>query len=194
MTDNLRVTMIQADLEWEDAAENRRRLAAHFRGLVGHTDLIVLPEMFATGFSMDAERLAEPMDGPTVEWMREEAAALGCAITGSLIVRDGAHHFNRLLWATPDGGLSSITTSATSSAWRASMSTTPRAHAVSSSSSRAGASARWSATTCAFPVWSRNRDDYDVLALRRELAARVAPPAGPCCGHAPSRTCATSSA
>ena len=67
--------MIQADLAWQDPAANRHRLAAHCRGLAGHTDLIVLPEMFTTGFSMDAATLAETMDGATVGWMREEAAA-----------------------------------------------------------------------------------------------------------------------
>jgi predicted amidohydrolase len=100
---HLRVTLVQAELAWQAPATNRRALAAHFRGLVGHTDLVVLPEMFSTGFSMDAEGLAETMDGPTVDWMREEAAALGCVITGSLIVRDGAHCYNRLVWARPDG-------------------------------------------------------------------------------------------
>jgi predicted amidohydrolase len=100
---HLRVTLVQAELAWQAPATNRRALAAHFRGLVGHTDLVVLPEMFSTGFSMDAEGLAETMDGPPVDWMREEAAALGCVITGSLIVRDGAHCYNRLVWARPHG-------------------------------------------------------------------------------------------
>ena len=103
MNPHLRVTLIQAELAWQAPATNRRALAAHFRGLLGHTDLVVLPEMFSTGFSMDAEGLAETMDGPTVDWMREEAAALGCVITGSLIVRDGPHCYNRLVWARPDG-------------------------------------------------------------------------------------------
>ena len=59
MTSHLRVTLVQAELAWQAPAMNRRALAAHFRGLMGHTDLIVLPEMFSTGFSMDAEGLAE---------------------------------------------------------------------------------------------------------------------------------------
>ena len=105
MTSHLRVTLVQAEIAWQAPATNRRALAAHFRGLMGHTDLIVLPEMFSTGFSMDAEGLAESMDGPTVGWMREEAAATGCVIAGSLIVRDGEHCYNRLVWARPDGTL-----------------------------------------------------------------------------------------
>ena len=105
MTANLRVTMIQADLAWQAPMTNRRKLAAHFRGLAGHTDLIVLPEMFTTGFTMDAAGLAETMDGETVHWLREESAAWGCAIAGSLIVRDGGRHYNRFLFAKPDGTL-----------------------------------------------------------------------------------------
>jgi predicted amidohydrolase len=105
MNPHLRVTIIQCELAWQDPAANRANLARHFRGLVGHTDLVVLPEMFPTGFSMDAQALAEDMDGPTVGWLREEAAALGCAITGSLIVRDRGRCYNRLVWARPDGGL-----------------------------------------------------------------------------------------
>ena len=162
MTDNLRVTMIQSDLAWQDAAENRRRLAAHFRGLAGHTDLIVLPEMFATGFSMDAERLAEPMDGPTVEWLREEAAAVGCAITGSLIVRDGTHHFNRLLWATPDGGLSHYDKRHLFRMAR------EHEHYAAGEHRLVVALKGWRVCPLVcydlrFPVWSRNRGDYDVL-------------------------------
>jgi omega-amidase len=105
MNSHLRVTLVQSDIAWQDPGANRRRLAAHFRGLAGHTDLIVLPEMFSTGFSMDADGLAEPMDGPTIGWMREEAAAMGCVIAGSVIVRDRGRHYNRLVWARPDGTL-----------------------------------------------------------------------------------------
>ncbi|NJD30576.1 MAG: amidohydrolase, partial [Gammaproteobacteria bacterium] len=105
MSSHLRVTLVQSELAWHDPAANRHRLAAHFRGLGGHTDLIVLPEMFSTGFSMEAGKLAEGMDGPTVGWMREEAAATGAVIAGSLIVRDGASHYNRLVLARPDGML-----------------------------------------------------------------------------------------
>ena len=105
MSSHLRVTVVQTEIAWQAPATNRRALAAHLRGLLGHTDLIVLPEMFSTGFSMDAEGLAETMDGPSVGWMREEAAATGCVITGSLIVRDGDHCYNRLVWARPDGTL-----------------------------------------------------------------------------------------
>jgi predicted amidohydrolase len=103
MNPHLRVTLVQAELAWEDPAANRRALARHFAGLAGHTDLIVLPEMFGTGFTMNAAAQAEDMRGPSVDWMREEAAALSCVVTGSLVIRDGDRHFNRLLWVRPDG-------------------------------------------------------------------------------------------
>jgi omega-amidase len=103
MNSHLRVTLVQPDLAWEDPASNRRAIARHFAGLAGHTDLIVLPEMFATGFTMNAAAQAEDMHGPTVDWMREEAVALSCVITGSLVIRDGGRIYNRLLWVRPDG-------------------------------------------------------------------------------------------
>jgi predicted amidohydrolase len=99
----LNVTLIQTDLAWHDPAANRARLQQHFVELAGKTDLIVLPEMFTTGFTMEAETVAEPANGPTVAWMREQAAALGAVITGSIATRDGDRHYNRLVWMRPDG-------------------------------------------------------------------------------------------
>jgi len=71
--------------------------------LQGQTDLIILPEMFTTGFSMEAETLAEPMQGPSMIWMREMADALEAALTGSLIIRSEAGFHNRLIWMEPGG-------------------------------------------------------------------------------------------
>jgi predicted amidohydrolase len=67
------------------------------------TELVLLPEMFSTGFSMDASSLAETMDGPTVSWMRDMAAAHRKVIAGSLIIREGEDYFNRLVWMLPNG-------------------------------------------------------------------------------------------
>lgn len=171
MNPHLRVTLIQAALAWQDPAANRAVFASHFRGLVGHTDLIVLPEMFTTGFSMEAERLAETMDGPTVEWMREEAAALGCAITGSLIVRDGGRHYNRMVWVAPDGGLQHY----------------DKRHLFRMAGEQEHYAAgerritveykgwRICPLVCydlRFPVWSRNRGDYDLLLYVANWPAR----------------------
>lgn len=141
MNSHLRVTLVQSDLAWQEPAANRHRLAAHFRGLAGHTDLVVLPEMFSTGFSMDAAALAEDMDGPTVGWMREEAAAIGCVVAGSLIVRDAGRHFNRLVMARPDGTLAHYDKRHLFAS-RASSCTTQPGIVAWPSRSRVGASAR----------------------------------------------------
>lgn len=98
----LTVTLIQTELVWESPEENR----SHFDHLLNtglDTDLIVLPEMFSTGFSMDSATLAESMDGPTVNWMRNKAALLGATLCGSLIIEDGDRYFNRFLWVRADG-------------------------------------------------------------------------------------------
>jgi predicted amidohydrolase len=162
MNSHLRVTLVQTDLAWQDPAANRRRLAAHFRGLVGHTDLVVLPEMFSTGFSMEAAGLAEDMNGPTIGWLREEAAALGCVITGSVIVREEGRCYNRLVWARPDGTLDHY----------------DKRHLfrIASEQDHYAAGERrlvvelkgWRVCPMIcydlrFPVWSRNRGDYDLL-------------------------------
>lgn len=158
----LRVTIVQSALAWHEPDVNRRRLAAHFRGLAGHSDLVVLPEMFATGFTMDAGAVAETMSGPTVGWMREEAAALGCVVTGSLVIRDEGLHYNRLVWARPDGTLAYY----------------DKRHLFRMANEQAHYSAGGRQLTVdlkgwrvrplicydlRFPVWSRNRNDYDVL-------------------------------
>jgi predicted amidohydrolase len=162
MSTHLRVTLVQADLAWQDPAANRHRLAAHFRGLVGHTDLVVLPEMFSTGFSMAAAELAEDMDGPTIDWMREEAAALGCVIAGSLIVRDGGRCYNRLVWARPDGSLEHYDKR---HLFRLAG---EQEHYAAGSRRLVVALKGWRVCPMVcydlrFPVWSRSRGDYDLL-------------------------------
>lgn len=99
----MRLTIVQTQLHWEQPEANRRMFADKLAPLAGQTDLVVLPEMFSTGFSMNSAALAEPMDGPTVEWMRETAGRLGAALTGSFICRDNDRYYNRLVWMFPDG-------------------------------------------------------------------------------------------
>ena len=101
----LRVTLAQQPLVWGDPAANR----GHFEGLLaplaGATDLVVLPETFTTGFSMEVERLGEPALGPTSTWIMELATRLDAAVTGSVITVEAGRYFNRLLWAEPGGKL-----------------------------------------------------------------------------------------
>jgi len=100
---HLRVTAIQSDLAWHDAPANRQRFEKLLQPLAGLTDLIVLPEMFTTGFTMAAEQVAESANGPTVDWLRKMAASVNATITGSIVTQEGSSYFNRLIWMRPDG-------------------------------------------------------------------------------------------
>jgi omega-amidase len=97
----LRVSLIQQSLAWQNPSANRDHFDALLAPLANNTDVIVLPEMFPTGFSMDVEKLAEPPNGPTSKWIETKARELNCAVTGSLTVKDADHYYNRLLWAAP---------------------------------------------------------------------------------------------
>ena len=101
----LTIAIIQAELAWHDAESNRRRFDAAIGELDGTPQLIVLPEMFCTGFTMDAPGQAEPMDGPSVEWLRASAQRTGAAVCGSLVIEDGGSYYNRFVLAQPDGEL-----------------------------------------------------------------------------------------
>lgn len=102
---NLRVSIVQGETRWHDPAGNRAYYGKLIAPLHGSTDLVVLPETFTSGFSNEAIGNAETMGGPTVEWMREQALRLDAAVTGSVQLRTDAGVFNRMLFATPDGGL-----------------------------------------------------------------------------------------
>ena len=106
---DLRISLVQGETLWHDAAGNRDYYGDLIAPLHGLTDVVLLPETFTSGFSNDAIDQAETMDGPTVEWMREQAARLGAAVTGSVQVSaeaaQGPGVFNRMLWVTPDGGV-----------------------------------------------------------------------------------------
>lgn len=101
---DLNVTVVQTRLHWENAAANRAKFDALLDRLApAAIDLIVLPEMFSTGFSMQPEKLAETMDGPTVQWMEQQAAQRQAVITGSVIITENEKYYNRLIWMRPDG-------------------------------------------------------------------------------------------
>ncbi|RZJ82799.1 MAG: nitrilase family protein, partial [Chryseobacterium sp.] len=101
---NLKITIFQAYLFWENVEKNLQNLALRLSmGIKEKTDLIVLPEMFNTGFSMNAEVLAEETNGTTMQWMRHMAEKYECVVTGSLIIKENDHYYNRLIWMMPDG-------------------------------------------------------------------------------------------
>lgn len=102
----LRVALLQNDIVWEDAAASRQRLGGPMAtAAAAGADLAVLPEMFATGFSMASDRTAEPLDGPTVSWMAAQSAEHGLLVAGSLALSDpdGGLPTNTLLIVGPDG-------------------------------------------------------------------------------------------
>ena len=99
----LKITLIQTSLHWENRESNIKMFDEKISSLTQPTDIIVLPEMFSTGFSMNASVLAESMEGRAVKWMRGKAAENKRVITGSLIIEDGGNYYNRLVWMKPDG-------------------------------------------------------------------------------------------
>ncbi len=99
----LTITIIQASLHWENITANLRHFEEKIDSIGERTEIVVLPEMFSTGFSMHPQSLAEKMDGPTVAWMKGTAARKRIILTGSLIIEEGGNYFNRLLWVLPSG-------------------------------------------------------------------------------------------
>lgn len=100
--EDLLVSIIQTDLEWENPLANLKQFERLFKK-IDKTDLILLPEMFTTGFSMNAKALAEQKDGPTFNWMRTQAQKQDAVICGSLIIEEDGNYYNRLIWMQPNG-------------------------------------------------------------------------------------------
>lgn len=158
---DLTVTLVQPDLQWEDAEANRIAIG-ELLSEVPPADLHVLPETFTSGFTMEPARAAEGMEGPTVTWMRELAAARGGAIAGSLAVKSGSDFVNRLVFAHPDGTIDHY----------------DKRHLFRMSAEHERYTRGRQRTVVdfrgwrillqvcydlRFPVFSRNRDDYDLL-------------------------------
>jgi len=158
----LNIALIQANLAWEDISLNTTRFSDKFKEVEGEQHIILLPELFTTGFTMNAMRFAEKMDGRTVDWLRHAAVRFKFAIGGSIIIEEDGKFFNRFVFVTPSGDVyhydkrhlfrmgneNSVYTFGTKRVivnylgWRVLL------------------------TTCydlRFPVWSRNRNDYDLL-------------------------------
>ncbi|WP_435104799.1 amidohydrolase [Arhodomonas sp. AD133] len=179
--DTLTLSLVQSDLHWQRPQANRQRLGELMAPLAGHTDLVVLPEMFATGFTMAPEEHAESADGPSLAWMREQARHLQATVTGSLAVREGVRYHNRLYWVSPAGDcltydkrhcfrMAGEHNHYTPGTQR--MTTTIRGWRV----------CPLICYDLRFPVWSRSHDDYDLLlyvanwpAVRRSSWQRLLP-------------------
>lgn len=102
---DLTVTLIQTELFWEDISANLTAFDKKIDTITEKTDLIILPEMFSTGFSMKADGLAETMNGSAVSWILSKSKAKNADIMGSVIIEENGKYYNRLLWAQSDGTL-----------------------------------------------------------------------------------------
>ncbi len=100
---SLIITIIQTNLFWEDKKANLQLLEEKINGIKEKTEIVVLPEMFSTGFSMQPEKLAEKMDGESVAWMKKISSTKKIILTGSLIIEEDGKYFNRLIWMLPNG-------------------------------------------------------------------------------------------
>lgn len=158
---DLKVTLVQPDLAWENKSANLFNIAGLIEN-TGQTDVIVLPEMFTTGFSMKVQELAEPMEGPTIHWMKEKAAEKQAVVAGSLIIEENGCYYNRLVWVQPDGKLYWYDKRHLFALGEEHLHFTPGNQRVT---------VEWKGWKIRlqicydlrFPVWSRNNDDYDLL-------------------------------
>ena len=160
--ENLKTAIIQADLFWENAEENRSLFSEKIEALRDQVDLIVLPEMFSTGFSMNAEQLAEAPDGPTFTWMKNMAISKRSAITGSVIIAEKGHFYNRLFFVFPDGSFKKYDK-------RHTFTLAKENETYSAGDQRLIVEYKgWKICPLIcydlrFPVWARNTEDYDLL-------------------------------
>lgn len=160
--ESLKLALVQADLVWERPTLNQQKMDGLLNGLAADVDIIVLPEMFSTGFSMSPARLAEPMGGSSMQWMRQKAAEKNAVLTGSLIIEEGGQYYNRLIWMKPDGQFEYYD--------KRHLFTLAGEEKVYTAGNRQVLieHAGWKIMPLIcydlrFPVWSRNQHDYDLL-------------------------------
>lgn len=161
MTD-LTVTLIQTVIEWENPAANLRHYSGLMDQIDGPTDLIILPEMFTTGFTMNPYDHAESMDGPGIQWLAKQAAERNCVITGSLVIEEAGNYYNRLIWMQPDG------TYQTYDKRHLFAMAGEHEHYVAGKNRLVTRLKGWRICPLIcydlrFPVWARNAADYDLL-------------------------------
>lgn len=162
MAEKLITALLQIDLSWEDPTTNRSHFQQKIEQLSQEVDLIVLPEMFPTGFSMNAAALAEPTEGPSLNWMRQMANQKDAAVTGSVIVEEGGNYYNRLFFVYPDGSFKKYDKRHTF--------TLAGEHEVYDAGTERLVLEYKGWRICPlvcydlrFPVWARNTEGYDVL-------------------------------
>ena len=159
--ENLKITVIQPDIIWENIQANLEKYS-EMLSEIGETDLIIFPEMFTTGFSMKPEKLKEKMDGPSVQWMKKTAARKDASVAGSLIIEDNGKIFNRAVWVFPDGKIQFYD--------KHHLFTMGEEHIHYTQGNKKSVidfkGWRFCPLICydlRFPVWGRNTENYDVL-------------------------------
>lgn len=105
MKNTLRISLVQTNTIWEDVRGNLENLSVKMNDIDNDTDLIILPELFSTGFTMQAKGVAESMTGKSVQWMLQQASDKNCLVTGSVLIEENNHFYNRLIVALPGGEL-----------------------------------------------------------------------------------------
>jgi len=158
----MEATIVQANLAWEDKQANLTHLSTLLDKAGPGSGLVVLPEMFTTGFTMNPAPLAEGMDGPTVRWMKERSSAGGYALCGSVIIGEEGMYYNRMVFVTPSGEVTFYDK-------RHLHSMSGEQTVYSRGNKRVVIPYRefsFNLQVCydlRFPVWSRNRGDTDVI-------------------------------
>jgi predicted amidohydrolase len=162
MQKQLKIALIQSELVWENPEQNRQRFAEKIKGITQPVDVIVLPEMFTSGFTMSPEHVFETMEGNSIAWMKAIAKKANAAICGSLVISEDGNYYNRFVFVTPEGKLEQYDKRHTF--------TLAGEHEVY----KAGKNRlithykgwKLHPLVCydlRFPVWARNTEDYDVL-------------------------------
>jgi len=101
----MKIALIQTELSWENPTQNRSNLEKKINAIKEDVDLVVLPEMFTSGFTMNPKNVAETMDGATISWLKNLSKAKNCAITGSLVIEENGNYCNRLVFVFPNGAI-----------------------------------------------------------------------------------------
>ena len=162
MTNELHIVGIQADLVWENPAKNLTFFEEQINNLSKKTDLVVLPEMFTTGFTMKPKNVAETMAGNAVSWMVKMATENEIAITGSLVIKEDKKFYNRLVFVHPNGKIETYNK-------RHSFTLAGEDKVYTSGKEKLIIEYKgWQICTLIcydlrFPVWARNTENYDLL-------------------------------
>lgn len=162
MTEQLKLALIQSPLIWEHPDGNRELFSKKIASVSSDVDVVVLPEMFTTGFTMAPQRIPKVQTLETVQWMQDMASRHAFAIIGSIVYEEGMRHYNRLLFVKPDGSFSTYDKRHTF--------TLAGEHEKYTAGDKLLVETYKGFKICPlicydlrFPVWSRNTHDYDVL-------------------------------